>query len=127
MGIKLDVTSDPRIWVQILDGQISRRDHSTLHLRIADLRRAGELSAMIVDARRVSDYPPKSLLREIWNDGLEVLAGCPVAYLPPKGHDEALEQLLQVYVAEWDVRYRRFPDMDEALRWCVSELDAETP
>ncbi len=124
MGIKLDVTPDPRIWVQTLDGQISRRDHSTIHLRIAGLREGGELGAVVVDSRQVKGYPPLSLLREIWNDGLEVLSGCPVAYLPPKGHDEELERLLQIYVAEWDVLYRRFTDLDEARRWCAAELDA---
>lgn len=124
MGITLDVTSDPRIWVQSLDGQISRRDHSTLNFRVADLCESGKLAAMIVDSRRVRDYPPISLLREIWNDGLEVLAGRHVAYLPPKGHDEELERLLQVYVDEWDITYQRFEAQEQAEDWCRDQLEA---
>ncbi|WP_203292156.1 hypothetical protein [Maricaulis parjimensis] len=124
MGTKLVESPDPRIWIQELEGQISRLGHSTLHLRIGDLRAAGRLDAIIVDARAISDNPPFSLLREIWNDGLEVLSGLPVAYLPPPGHNEALENLLMEYVREWDVKYQRFDDRDKAYAWCLAQLDS---
>ena len=122
MGTKLTVSRDSRIWIQELDGPISRLGHSRMHLQIAERRQAGQLKAVIVDARSVRDNPPLSLLREIWNDGLEVLSGLPVAYLAPAGHDKALENLLMNFVVEWDVQYRRFDDMDAAFDWCVKQL-----
>ena len=123
MGTKLTVSRDPRVWIQELDGHISRREHSTLHLKIADHRSAGTLKAIIVDARDIRDNPPLSLLREIWNDGLEVLAEMPVAYLPPPGHTQELEDLLMTYVREWDINFRQFSERDAAFDWCVAQLD----
>jgi len=123
MAVEFEKFAEGGIYLTRVTGAVARTDMARSTATATELADAGELKAVIVDARQVEFTRSEGLVRDMWDDSLSILPGhIPIAYIAPPGFAEVRLPMVREILAEWEQPVGFFEEIDAAAEWVSARI-----